>query len=80
MAAALKFSRVRRFAWPVFAVSRGGETVGFVAQLPDGCWMAYRQAGTLADRFASRELAAEALAGAPSSQPEGIPRQGPVVL
>lgn len=61
MAPSIKFSRVRRFAWPVFAVSCDGAAVGFVAELPEGEWMAYLQTGPLAGRFATRAAAAEAL-------------------
>jgi hypothetical protein len=61
MAPSIKFSRVRRFAWPVYSVTYGGAAAGFVAELPDGAWMAYLQTGPLAGRFASRAAAAEAL-------------------
>ena len=62
MVPSITFSRVRRFAWPVFAVSCDGAAVGFVAQLPEGAWMAYLQTGPLTGRFPSRAVAAEALA------------------
>ncbi|HZQ34453.1 MAG TPA: hypothetical protein VFD32_00870 [Dehalococcoidia bacterium] len=80
MAGAPKFSRVRRFAWPVFTVSWHGEAVGFVSQLPTGDWIAYRQTGPLAGSFASRTAAAEALTASLQPLPEGRPRPGTATL
>lgn len=75
MAPSIKCSRVRRFAWPVFAVSCDGTAVGFVSELPDGEWIAYLQSGPLAGRFASRAAAAEALTRSYIPAPEYLARR-----
>ncbi len=80
MAGAVKFSRVRRFSWPVFGVSWNGDVVGFVSQLPTGEWIAYRQSGPLPGCFTSRAAAADALTASRQPLPEGRPHPGAATL
>ncbi len=80
MVGAVKFSRVRRFSWPVFAVRWNGDVVGFVSQLPEGEWIAYRQSGPLSGSFPSRNAAADALTASLQPVPEGRPHPGAATL
>ncbi len=61
MILSLSFERVERFRWAVFTVLLGDRALGFVSELPEGLWIAYRAGSVVPGQFPDRESAAQCL-------------------